>query len=91
MFVVARRTLPWRVEKGCAVSEAIHCTCGHTHHDVAALHMVGWQPTGDGAFGLLVNCSRCGSTILAGLVSEGAQGDGGKRSEAEALAVGFCL
>ena len=70
------------------MSRAIRCTCGHTHDDVAALHRVGWQPTGDGSFGLLVNCSQCGSTILAALVSEHAWGDGGIRSDLGTLSGG---
>jgi hypothetical protein len=76
--------------RGQDVSRAIRCNCGHTHDDVATLHRVGWQPTGDGSFGLLVNCSRCGSTILATLVSEGARGDGSFRPESEALDGAVC-
>ena len=81
------RRLPTRRE-GLDVSQAIRCTCGHTHEDVAALRRVGWQPTGDGSFGLLVNCSRCGSTILATLVPARPRGDSAGLMEPEVTSGG---
>jgi 2-methylaconitate cis-trans-isomerase PrpF len=61
------------------VTISIRCGCGHLHSDIDALHKVGWQATGDGSFGLLVNCSRCGSTIVAHVVADvGHMNDAGR-------------